>query len=213
MHPRIPEHVLLAELLSGSAATRQSRAESLLHRWRSVVTTARRGTAELRELGLSREEVRRLRAAVELGHRLHHRVARAHRILTPDAAFACVAHLLVGAPRERFVLVALDVKSRPLLVSVVAEGSVDSCAVDAREVFAPALRERASAVLIAHNHPSGDPQPSSEDSALTKRLVEIGRLVGVPLLDHLVVGEAPTRYVSFAEARLLPELLASRQSR
>ncbi|MEK7705487.1 MAG: DNA repair protein RadC [Myxococcota bacterium] len=206
MQSRISDQTLLAELLTGPAQRRHDRAATIVGRWSSVYAAARRGYAELREVGLSAREVRRLRAAVELGRRVSAAQQSRARILTPDAAFACVEQLLVGEPRERFVVVVLDVKSRPLLVTVVAEGSVDSCAVDAREVFAPALRERASAVVIAHNHPSGDPQPSSEDLALTRRLVEIGRLVGIPVLDHLVTGAGARRYVSFAEARLLPEL-------
>jgi DNA repair protein RadC len=84
----------------------------------------------------------------------------------------------------------------------VAEGTTNACPVDPREVFAVALAARATAVVLAHNHPSGDPEPSSLDVALTAQLVEGGRLLGVKVLDHLVVGESG--FVSFLERGLMP---------
>jgi DNA repair protein RadC len=86
----------------------------------------------------------------------------------------------------------------------VAEGAVDLCPVDPREVFGAALRERGSAVVIAHNHPSGDPEPSPEDIALTKRLAQAGAVLGVPVLDHIIVGSANGLFVSLAERGFLP---------
>lgn len=98
-------------------------------------------------------------------------------------------------PREHFVAVYLDSKHKPVAVHVVSVGSVDSCSVNPREVYGPALQLAATAIAVAHNHPSGDPTPSPEDRAVTKRLMDAGELLGVQLLDHIVIGSA--RYYSF----------------
>lgn len=100
-------------------------------------------------------------------------------------------------PRERFVAVYLDSKHNPIAVHDAHVGTCDSSPVHPREVFGPAVALAAAAVVVAHNHPSGDPTPSAEDRAVTERLRQAGELLGVPVLDHLVVGE--TRYYSFAD--------------
>jgi DNA repair protein RadC len=94
--------------------------------------------------------------------------------------------------------VALDARNRPLSRHLVAQGSLASCMVHPREVFAPLVRRRAAAAILVHNHPSGDPTPSPEDERLTERLVEAGRLLGIAVLDHLVV--ARDGYYSFRDA-------------
>lgn len=89
--------------------------------------------------------------------------------------------------RERFWIVALDARNRPVRRHLVAMGTLDHCVVHPREVFGPLVRGGAAGCILVHNHPSGDPTPSVEDEALTVRLVECGRMLGVPVLDHLVV--------------------------
>ncbi|MCA8978138.1 MAG: JAB domain-containing protein, partial [Planctomycetes bacterium] len=88
-------------------------------------------------------------------------------------------------------------RHRVLTLHVVSTGGIDAAPVHPREVFSPAIRDCAGAVVVAHNHPSGDPAPSAEDRMVTRRLQEVGELIGIPLLDHLVVGSE--RYYSFAE--------------
>lgn len=102
-----------------------------------------------------------------------------------------------GSRRESFFVVLLDVRHRLMAVHVASTGSVDQAPVHPREVFSPAIRDAAAAVVVAHNHPSGDPTPSAEDRLVTDRLRDVGVLIGIPLLDHLVVGAE--RYYSFAE--------------
>jgi DNA repair protein RadC len=85
---------------------------------------------------------------------------------------------------------------------VVAIGSLTAALVHAREVFKPAVLANAAAVILAHNHPSGDPEPSREDRELTERLVKAGRLLGITVLDHVIVGEE--RFYSFADQHLIP---------
>jgi len=94
------------------------------------------------------------------------------------------------SPKETFAAFMLDSKHRIVAVEQVSVGTLNSSMVHPREVFGPALRlGTIAAIIVAHNHPSGDPEPSREDIAVTERLVEAGKLLGVPILDHVVVGE------------------------
>ena len=194
---------LVAAVLSGDEAKRRLRAERLIAEVGSLWGVARVGVHTLTELGLTPSEALRLSASLELGRRALVEPTQRQAVREPADAYRCVAPLLLGTPRERFLVVVLDVKNRPRHIACVTEGSVDACPVDPREVFGPALRERGSAVVVAHNHPSGDPTPSAEDLALTDRLAQVGAVVGVPVLDHIIVGSATVdgqgRYVSLAE--------------
>ena len=117
-------------------------------------------------------------------------------VTSPDAAAAVLAPALVGADRERCVAALLDTKHRVLETVAVSVGSLDHTFMAPREVFRDALLANAAALVLAHNHPSGDPEPSRDDELLTRRLVRAGQLVGVEVLDHLVV--AGQRWVSLA---------------
>lgn len=199
---------LVISLLSGSRQRRTEIVESLLGDACSVWGLSRLSIQTLGQHGLSRVEALRLKAGLELGRRAAAEPIPHHAVHEPGDAYRCVAPSFAGEERERFVVVVLDIKNRPRHVSTVAEGSVDLCPVDPREVFATALRERGSAVLVAHNHPSGDPNPSREDLELTERLVKAGTLLGIPVLDHIIVGRVRERadesYVSLAERGLMP---------
>jgi DNA repair protein RadC len=100
--------------------------------------------------------------------------------------------------REMFVVVLLNTKHRPIGLNTVSIGSLSASIVHAREVFKPAIAGNAAAVILAHNHPSGDPAPSAEDVELTKRLREAGELLGIRVLDHVIVGD--DRHYSFVDA-------------
>lgn len=108
---------------------------------------------------------------------------------------------LAGADREYFVLLLLDGKHRVNALNVVSIGSLTGTLVHPREVFKPAILANAAAVIMGHNHPSGDPDPSREDRELTDRLVQAGRLLGITVLDHVIVGEE--RFFSFADHHLI----------
>jgi len=139
-----------------------------------------------------------LAAALELSRRLESTVlergepitcaAEVHRRLRPR---------LMHRDHEVFLVLALDARHRVIGVRQVAQGSATSVEVHPREVFGPLVREAAAAVIVAHNHPSGDPEPSEHDRQLTDRLRRAGELLGIPLLDHVVIGAAG--YVSLAE--------------
>ena len=100
--------------------------------------------------------------------------------------------------REEMLAVLLDAKHKIIGLHTVSIGSQSMSIVHPRETFKAAIVGHAAALILAHNHPSGDPTPSQEDRALTKRLKEVGELVGIPILDHLVIGDGG-RYASFAD--------------
>jgi DNA repair protein RadC len=104
--------------------------------------------------------------------------------------------------REAFVVVLLDGKNRASGINLVSLGSLTAALVHPREVFKPAIAGSAAAIILVHNHPSGDPLPSTEDIALTQRLAQVGELVGIRVLDHIVLGDGG-KFHSLADEGLL----------
>jgi DNA repair protein RadC len=114
-----------------------------------------------------------------------------------------VNRYLEGVDREHFVVLLLDRKNQLIGINTVSIGSLTASVVHPREVYKVAILSNAAAIICAHNHPSGDPQPSQEDRALTARLVVAGKLLGIDVLDHIIVGDESKRYFSFADEGLL----------
>ena len=140
--------------------------------------------------GVGPAKAARLMAAVELGRRA------ATRPWSPGEAFRGARQVyehfgprLRGARREHFLAVLLDVRRRLIHSSTISIGSLVASLVHPREVFRRAIQHAAAGVLVVHNHPSGDPQPSPEDWAVTDRLREAGQILGIELVDHVVLGE------------------------
>ena len=120
------------------------------------------------------------------------------RVLSrPSDCAAVLAGLLRDESCEVFGILCLTTKHRLIAYHEVSRGSLDSTLVHPREVFKAALLANAAAIVLAHNHPSGDPTPSPDDVALTTRLRAVGELIGIDVLDHVVIGD--NRYVSFQE--------------
>lgn len=159
---------------------------------------ARLHPRELVELGFTGAEIARMEAIFELARRFGE---------TPWAvgapfrgSYDVYAHFrerLAEETREIFIAVLLDNKNRKLKDVTVSLGSLTSSIVHPRDVYAQVIRESAAAVIFVHNHPSGDPTPSKEDLEITRRLRDVGELVGVRVLDHVVIGHG--RYVSFVD--------------
>lgn len=116
---------------------------------------------------------------------------------TPAASAAALAALLQDEPGEVFAILCLSTKHRVIAYHEVSRGTLDATLVHPREVFKAALLSNAASIILTHNHPSGDPTPSPDDHQLTRRLVDAGRLIGVEVLDHIIVGDG--RYFSFRE--------------
>lgn len=123
------------------------------------------------------------------------------QISRPEDAAGLLLHELAGRDRERCVVLHLDTKHRLIDASTASIGSIDHTFMAPRELLRDALLSNAAAIVLAHNHPSGDPEPSRDDEAVTRRLVGAAELVGITVLDHLVVGG--TRWVSIARRGLL----------
>jgi DNA repair protein RadC len=129
------------------------------------------------------------------------RLRRGVPFASPRQIFEHYHALLRDLKREVFAVVLLDARHRVMCHEVVSEGSLTQSIVHPREVFLPAVRESAGAVVLVHNHPSGDPSPSDEDVAVTRRLVHASELLGIRVLDHVIVGDGC--YASFQEAGLM----------
>lgn len=125
------------------------------------------------------------------------------RIVDCAKAAAAIVRAVVGdADRENFVVVALDARRRAIGVQIVSVGTLSASLVHPREVFKPAILLGAAAIVVSHNHPSGDPAPSAEDKECTRRLVRAGELMGIPVADHVIIG-AGEEFFSFREGGLI----------
>jgi DNA repair protein RadC len=144
---------------------------------------------------------RKLRAAVDFGAMLARDGASGARFSAPAETARYLMPSYSARPVEVFGVLALDVRHRLVREEVVSVGCLTASLVHPREVFKVALDARAASLVLFHNHPSGDPEPSAEDIALTRRLAAAGTLMGVEVLDHLVLGAG--RYVSLKERGVL----------
>lgn len=141
-------------------------------------------------------------ASLELGRRMSVEAREAGAPLrSPRDVVAAFEMRLRDLPVEEFHVAILDAQHRLERDVLITRGLLNSSLVHPREVFREAIAERAAAVILVHNHPSGDPTPSAEDRAVTEQLVAAGRLLDIPVHDHIIVGRG--RYVSFAETGLL----------
>lgn len=127
------------------------------------------------------------------------------KINTPDDAARLALEFVRSSDddKEHFWAVLLNQKHHYLMHTEVSMGNQSASLVHPREVFGPAVREGAATILLVHNHPSGDPTPSAEDRELTGRLSECGKLLGIEVLDHVIVGSGTGRWFSFRDAGML----------
>jgi DNA repair protein RadC len=169
----------------------------------SLRRLAQRPPAELlRADGIGPTKAGRLLAAFELGARLaREERPPVQRIREPDDVARLFAGRLRDLQVEEFHLLALDSQSQVLREVLVTRGLLNSSLVHPREVFRAAIAEAAAGIIVVHNHPSGDPTPSAEDRAVTQQLAAAGRLLDVPLYDHVII--AGDRFVSLATLGLL----------
>jgi DNA repair protein RadC len=148
--------------------------------------------------GLGRAKAAIIIAALELGRRIAGAEPLSRDSITsPEDGVAILMPRLRYESKEHFLVVLLNSKNKVLDIEQISEGSLNSSVVHPREVFAPAVLHHAAAILTAHNHPSGDPTPSKEDKDLTNTLVQAGKYMGIPVLDHIIIGDA--KYFSFKE--------------
>jgi len=175
----------------------------LLQKYSGLVGLARAELDALKaEKGVGLAKAARLAAAIELGRRLASSGIQDRPLVTsPEQAADVVMQRYGDREREHFGLLALDTKNRVIKEVVVSIGTLNGSMAHPREIFRPAILANAAAVILFHNHPSGDPTPSQNDISVTRRLMEAGRMMGVEVLDHVVV--ARNRFVSIKRQKLV----------
>jgi DNA repair protein RadC len=139
--------------------------------------------------GIGLTKALQLKACLSLGTRLSRQAAiPKYPIVHPSHAYHLVKDEIQNEKREVFMVILLDVKNGLICYEIISIGTLSSSLVHPREVFYPAIRHKAASVILVHNHPSGDPTPSQHDFDVTQTLIESGRLIGIPVNDHLIIG-------------------------
>lgn len=194
---------LLAIILrTGEASTGQSALDHGRELMTRFETFRRLAEASLQELcaikGVGPAKAAQIKAVLEIAKRYAEEpIQQGEQFRSSQDVFQHYREHLGSQKRELFYVLLLDGKNRKIKDVKISEGSLTSSLVHPREVFNPVIRESAAAVILVHNHPSGDPTPSQEDLEITRRLREVGEVMGVRVLDHIVVGRG--KYVSFVD--------------
>jgi len=209
----VEEETLLAIVLRSGAPGLNvvDLASGLLARFGSLDGIACATENELNEFpGMGPVKIRELRAAMELGRRMHANADDSGRptVKTPEDVLKLLRQDVRALDAEVFWTLLLDAKNRLNCKPVdVSRGILDASLVHPREVFKAAIRTASAAIVLAHNHPSGDPTPSTEDIRITKQLVETGKIVDIRVVDHVIVARSavtgPGEYVSMREEGLV----------
>lgn len=143
-----------------------------------------------------------IKAAIELGKRLYNMPEKKKHVIKSPADVSAV---LMGDMRylkkEYFKIILLDIKNNIIAVENISIGSLNSSLVHPREIFKTAIKKSSAAAILVHNHPSGDPRPSNEDIEVTKRISEGGKILGIEILDHVIIGDG--NYFSFKDEGLM----------
>jgi DNA repair protein RadC len=152
--------------------------------------------------GIGPAKATKILAALDLGRRaVEEERGDRDRVRCAADVYALMRLSMRDLPHEEFHVLLLNTQNEVIRALQVTRGTLDASLVHPREVFRSAITESAASVILVHNHPSGDPTPSSEDRAVTRQLRSAGTVVGIEVLDHVIIGER--RYVSFAESGLL----------
>lgn len=199
-----PADLIAVGFAKGPAAAESERAASEWLRRRgasirAVLDVSRQELAE--EFGLDEFESQRALALLELGRRAS--LVKSERLTSLDdaeSAYKALRHL-AEERREHFVAMLLDSQLQIRRIATIHIGTLTASMVGPREVFREAIRDAASTIIVAHNHPSGDPTPSPEDIAVTRKLVEVGAMLDIPVADHIIVGDGS--YTSLKRRRLM----------
>jgi DNA repair protein RadC len=188
-----------------SGKTALDHARQLIKKFETFRGIASATTTELCDFkGIGPAKAAAVKAAMEISRRYAtEQFSRGKTFSRSNDVFAHFHQRLRDKKKECFFILLLDSKNRAMREERISEGTLTSSLVHPREAFAPAIRESAASLILIHNHPSGDPTPSREDDEITHRLVEGGKLLGIGVLDHIIVGQG--RYYSFADEGRLRE--------
>jgi len=181
----------LLQLILGRGVAGESvavTAQKLLAQFGSLQKLAEASIEELSSIkGIGLAKAAQIRAAFEISRRLSTQAPsyKSKELTDPEKVYRLVKSKLKDYHREHFYIIALN--SRGHSIAEVSVGSLNASVVHPREVFAEAIKNKAASVVFAHNHPSGDPEPSEDDLLLTKKLVESGKILGIEVFDHIIV--------------------------
>ena len=139
--------------------------------------------------GLGPSGLKRLQSAISLSRALYNEVPAAGTVMTDSSVAARAFHAIAYEPVEHFAAIALDVKHRILSVRVISTGTATETCAHPRDIFRWVMQAGGTRCVVGHNHPSGSVEPSGEDKVLTKQLIDGGKLLGIPVLDHLIVSD------------------------
>ncbi|MEN6326860.1 MAG: DNA repair protein RadC [Syntrophomonas sp.] len=182
-------------------------AEHLLSKHNGSLRYLREASLEelLAERGIGPAKAVAIKAAIEMGKRIAGDIQIRRTIKSPEDVKNTVKEMLMeemrNYDREHFRVMYLDRKGGLLLMEDVSIGGLHSSIVHPREVFKTAVKKSAASIILVHNHPSGDPAPSTEDIEVSKRLIEAGKIMGIEVLDHVIIGES--KYCSLKERGLI----------
>ncbi len=197
--------ILLRTGLRGANAVEVGR--QLLEKYKSLTGISRCSVKELRKIpGIGQTKALELVAAFGLGQRLAHETLSKQKLDSPELVSELVGQEMRRLRTESLRVILLDTRYRLLHIEEVSVGSLNESIAHPREIFRPAITYSAYAVIVVHNHPSGDASPSQTDHSLTRRLAEAAELLQIKLLDHIIIGaplEGNPGYFSFKEAGVL----------
>lgn len=187
-----------------SSATALQVADNLLKHFGNLETLSQAEIVEISEIkGIGVAKAIQIKAALELGIRLLTSQAREKStISSAQDVFDLLIPTMRYLDKEYFKAVLLDTKNKVLQIKDISIGSLNSSIVHPRELFKAAIKVSSAAIILVHNHPSGNPAPSPEDQEVTKRLWEAGQILGIKVLDHIIIGD--NRYISLKEKGIIP---------
>lgn len=201
---QLQNHELLAIMLRTGTHRRSALmlAQDLLQQFGNLGNVLNATVHDLSKVpGIGLAKAAQILASLELGHRASlEAMGTEPQIKGPEDVYALLVGKLVHEKREHFITLLLNTKNRVMKTETISIGTLDSSLVHPREVFRPAIREGASSLILAHNHPSGDPTPSPEDVQVTKRLKSVGEMLQIDVLDHVIV--AGSKFVSLRQQGL-----------
>ncbi len=178
-------------------------AQELLVRFGNVKAISRATLEELSQIkGIGIAKAAQIKACFELAKRENLEADEENfDIKNPEAVFKLISSSIKDKAKEHFKLILLNSRNKKIGISTISIGTLTTSLVHPREVFKDAITHSAASVVLAHNHPSGDPEPSEDDLKITKKLVESGKILGIEVIDHIIIGK--NNFYSFREKGLI----------
>ena len=183
----------------------EEKTEALFNHFKGLRRMARAPHEEFLEVGLDKHDIKQVRAVLELSRKYAARTLEIKKINNAKDTYALLAPLMQDLDQEVIRCILLNKRRGVLATPLITMGTLSSCSVDPREVFKEAIRINAHSLIMAHQHPSGDPSPSQPDIITTKRVKDAGQILGITVIDHVIIGKEG-RYFSFFDGGLLLEV-------